>query len=114
MLAPSSTPAASEPVVKFWLYFEDSAGHLVGDSQSDVYLVGGHKEHLGKTDAEGEFAVAKALITSNRDAALLFCRPERAQCVAVILERLKIGFDEYNLRVPPDEIVDRFKVNASQ
>lgn len=114
LLSALAVHADKKPTVTFWLYFEDAEGHMVGDPGMNVFLVGPTRRQLGNTDPEGEFAIAKALIDRNRDSALLFCRPERPQCVAVLLERFDTGYDEYNLRVPPEETVDRFKVHVTQ
>ena len=103
------------PAIRFWAY--DGDAPIRDLSGLPVFAARlGRLELLGRTDAAGELKVPKHTLRQQGTSVLLICRDESGTtCAAVRLDNdFVLGFDEYHLRIPPPEMIDRMTVEPKR
>ena len=115
----AATVAAEPPPeitsIKFFAYDYNDKGYIVGqEGVKCVALRSDHAVQLGITNEKGEVSVSYADLFQPGNLAVMFCAPgSGVSCTAIRLDVPHLrGFAEYNVRVTPFEIVDRFQVQG--
>jgi len=114
LASPAATrPAATPASITFFVYYHSKDGPLVGIEGVRVSRVGSDGEAmLGTTDTAGRLIVGMTELRRPGSLALLFCGPKFAElCTAIRLDTdLLRGFEEWNVQLPPFELIDRVTI----
>ena len=100
--------------ITFFVYSHSKSGQIVGLEGVRVSRVGLDGEGvLGTTDGRGRIHVGEPDLSRPGQLALLFCGSQFPElCTALRLDTdLLRGFEEWNVQLPPFELIDRAVVN---
>jgi hypothetical protein len=107
---PLASPHPHEDLT-FFVYSQEPKNPVVGGLVLAAGPGSGTHE-IGKTNADGQFHIAKGYIRDNHVDTLIFCLDQPFPCSAVrVGDPQVLGFDELNVNIPVYAMINRVQIH---